>query len=69
MLKDLAGKGYWKILVVAPSFTADCLETITEIGEDYKSLFRSYGGEQLDLVPGLNDDKGWAEAIIEIAGL
>lgn len=69
MLKDLAGKGYWKILVVAPSFTADCLETITEIGEDYKSLFRSYGGEQLDLVPGLNDDEGWAEAIIEIAGL
>jgi len=69
MLKELAGKGFRKVLVVAPSFTADCLETITEIGEEYNALFRSCGGDQLDLVPSLNDDDNWADSIIEIAGL
>jgi protoporphyrin/coproporphyrin ferrochelatase len=69
VLKNLAVSGCRRVLVVAPSFTADCLETLTEIGEEYNAQFRSYGGDHLDLVPGLNDDDKWAESIIEIAGL
>ncbi|MBK9391373.1 MAG: ferrochelatase [Bacteroidetes bacterium] len=69
VLKNLAVSGCRRVLVVAPSFTADCLETLTEIGEEYNALFRSYGGDQLDLVPALNDDDKWADAIIEIAGM
>lgn len=69
VLKKLAVSGSRRVLVVAPSFTADCLETLTEIGEEYNALFRSYGGDQLDLVPALNYDDKWADAIIEIAGL
>jgi protoporphyrin/coproporphyrin ferrochelatase len=68
-LRELAVSGSKKVLVVAPSFTADCLETIMEIGEEYSDHFRSYGGHQLDLVPSLNDDDKWADAIIKIEGL
>ncbi|MBI5009941.1 MAG: ferrochelatase, partial [Bacteroidia bacterium] len=68
-LKELAESGCKKVLVVAPSFTADCLETIMEIGDEYSSHFRTYGGCQLDLVPSLNDDDKWADALIKIAGL
>ncbi len=68
-LSELAGSGCKKVLVVAPSFIADCLETIMEIGEEYASHFKSCGGYQLDLVPDLNDDEKWADALIKIAGL
>jgi ferrochelatase len=68
-LSELAGTGYKKILLVAPSFAADCLETIMEIGEEYASHFISCGGHHLDLVPALNDDDKWVDALIKIAGL
>ncbi|HUX96363.1 MAG TPA: ferrochelatase [Bacteroidales bacterium] len=69
VLKKLASSGKKRVLVVAPSFTADCLETISEVGEDYAELFKSAGGSQLDLVPSLNDEDNWVEAIIKIAEL
>ena len=69
LLKELAVSGKRRVLVAAPSFAADCLETIVEIGEEYQELFRSSGGEKLDLVSSLNDDDKWVEAIIEIAGI
>ncbi len=69
VLKNLASSGKKRVLVVAPSFTADCLETILEVAEEYAGLFKSAGGSQLDLVPALNDEDDWVEAIIKIAGL
>lgn len=69
VLKELARNGKKRVLVVSPSFTADCLETLHEIEAEYRELFCSLGGESLDLVSSLNDDDSWVDAIIEIAGL
>lgn len=65
-LKSFAKEGKKKILVVAPSFVADCLETTVEIGIDYKKIFKEAGGEELVMVESLNDDDNWVEAILEI---
>ncbi len=54
-LLSLARSGAKRVVIVAPSFTADCLETTVEIGEEYRKLFISGGGEDLVVVPCLND--------------
>ncbi|CCB90991.1 Ferrochelatase [Waddlia chondrophila 2032/99] len=63
IIKELAQKGAKKLLVFSPSFVCDCLETIDEIGNEYLAEFKSYGGEALDLVPGLNDHPLWVETL------
>ena len=65
VIVNLAQKGVKRILIVAPAFVADCLETIVEI-EDYKMLFTKHGGGELVLVPGLNDESVWVQAVAEI---
>jgi len=66
VLEDLPKNGDKKVLVFSPAFTADCLETIIEIGDEYKELFLEAGGEVLDYIPSLNYSNKWAEAIIDI---
>ncbi len=39
------------------SFVSDCLETIHEIGIEYREEFMEGGGESFKLVPNLNDEK------------
>jgi len=62
-LEKLATQGVRRLLVFSPSFVCDCLETIFEIGVEYAHLFKKAGGEQLQLVPGLNDHPAWLEAL------
>lgn len=59
-------KGNKKLLVVSPSFVADCLETTVEISIDYKELFLKAGGEKLTLVTALNDSDAWIKSLTEI---
>ncbi len=66
VLKDLNSKGIKKLLVFSPSFVSDCLETTIEIADEYHEEFLEMGGEKLDLVPSLNDDPLWVEAIEDI---
>ena len=63
ILKERAAKGDKKILVFSPAFVADCLETIYEIGEEYNHAFKGYGGEKITLVPSLNSNDNWVDAI------
>lgn len=63
VITELALAGKKRILVVAPSFVADCLETIVEIQQDYAHLFKSSGGEELVLVESLNDEPHWVETL------
>ena len=63
VLEEQAEKGAKRILVFSPAFVADCLETIIEIGYEYQEDFEKLGGEKVDLVPSLNDDPRWVEAI------
>jgi protoporphyrin/coproporphyrin ferrochelatase len=69
VLAELASQGKKRVLVVPPSFTADCLETVVEIGHEYKSLFEHEGGEELVMAESLNDSLLWMKAIAEIAEL
>lgn len=60
-LKSLAQKGIKNVAVITPGFTADCLETIDEIGEENRDYFLEAGGEVFTFVPCLNDsDAGMA---------
>lgn len=62
----LAQEGKRRVLVAAPSFVTDCLETTVEIGEDYQKLFRTNGGDELRLVESLNADPHWLDALGQI---
>ncbi|MGI9249707.1 MAG: ferrochelatase [Pseudohongiellaceae bacterium] len=66
-LSDLLAKGVRRVAVVTPSFVSDCLETIHEIGIEYKEQFMGEGGESFTLVPNLNDELFWHTALTEIA--
>lgn len=63
VLKQKAVTGAKKLLIVSPAFVADCLETIHELGDEYKHLFIENGGEVLTLVDSLNDDASWVDAM------
>ena len=54
-VKELARKGVKRMAVVAPGFSVDCLETISEIGVENREFFKESGGEKFALIPCLND--------------
>jgi ferrochelatase len=62
-IKRLASEGVRKILIFSPAFTADCLETTIEVGEEFKELFIEEGGEEWQLVESLNSDDLWVESL------
>ena len=53
----LAEAGKKKIAVIAPAFSADCIETLEEINEEIRESFEHAGGESFTYVPCLNDDE------------
>lgn len=61
-LKTLATT-HKRLVVICPAFTADCIETLDEIGREEKENFLAAGGKVLHLVPCVNDNPIW------IAGL
>lgn len=69
VLENLAKTGAKKLLVFSPAFVADCLETLIEIGIEYKETFEHLGGHQIDLVPSLNDDPKWIQAVADLVRL
>ncbi|MGZ3885704.1 MAG: ferrochelatase [Bacteroidia bacterium] len=66
VIEELGKKGAKKVLVFSPAFTADCLETIYEIGTEYQELFQKSGGEKVQLVESLNSGDDWVETIKQI---
>ena len=62
----LANTGVRRLLVVSPSFVADCLETIVEVGIDYKELFRKICGGELTLAVSLNSSPEWVRGLASI---
>jgi len=62
-LQKLANTGVKKLLVVCPAFVSDCLETLEEIEIRGKEDFLSAGGEELILIPCLNDNQIWIETL------
>jgi protoporphyrin/coproporphyrin ferrochelatase len=66
VVRDCAKKGMKKILVFSPAFTADCLETIIEIGDEYQEIFHSHGGEKVQLVESLNEHPLWVRCLKDL---
>jgi protoporphyrin/coproporphyrin ferrochelatase len=62
----LAKEGKKQVLIAAPAFIADCLETIVEIGVEYQHLFEENGGEKIQLVESLNSNTDWIETLAEL---
>ena len=63
VLANLAKSGVRRVFVATPGFTADCLETLDEIGHESTALFKTAGGEALHLCPCLNDHPAWIAAM------
>ncbi len=53
-LQQLAKEGTKKVAIICPGFSADCLETIEEIGEENKHIFIEAGGDNYTYIPALN---------------
>jgi ferrochelatase len=64
----LAEQGKKKIAVIAPAFSADCIETLEEINEEIKESFEHAGGEEFTYIPCLNDDPAHINALADIIG-
>jgi len=69
LLPQLAQQGIKRLAVCCPSFTADCLETLEEIGLRAREQWRALGGEDLTLIPCVNDNDDWVSGIIQICQL
>ncbi|WP_205504328.1 ferrochelatase [Rufibacter psychrotolerans] len=66
VIRKLAAVGTKKVLVFAPSFIADCLETTIEVGGEYKELFEELGGPHWQLVESLNDNASWIACLHQL---
>ncbi len=54
-VKALAESGVKRMAVVAPGFSADCLETLEELDGENREIFEHHGGEAFAYLPCLND--------------
>jgi ferrochelatase len=66
-IRTLAEQGKKRLVVLCPAFTADCLETLEEIGIRAREQFVAMGGEELTLVPSLNATPTWVDAVVGLA--
>jgi ferrochelatase len=62
----LAKQGKKNIAVIAPAFSADCIETLEEIQGEIREAFEHAGGETFTYIPCLNDDAAHIEALVTV---
>mmetsp|Transcript_22539 Transcript_22539/g.59493 ORF Transcript_22539/g.59493 Transcript_22539/m.59493 type:complete len:502 (+) Transcript_22539:78-1583(+) len=65
-IENLAERGVKRLAVVAPSFTADCVETIEELGITGREEFEKAGGEEFIVVPCLNSSSAWIRCLSDM---
>lgn len=63
---DLAKQGKKRIAVIAPAFSADCIETLEEINGEIRESFEHAGGEAFTYIPCLNDDAAHIQALVSV---
>jgi len=66
VIRSLPKLGKKKVAVIIPSFVADCLETIIEVGEEFKEIFLDAGGEEWLFIESLNDSETWLECLYSL---
>lgn len=62
-IERFAKEGVKKMLVICPAFVSDCLETIEEIGGRGRESFLNAGGQDLQLIPCMNDHPRWIDTL------
>lgn len=62
----LARAGKKRIAVMAPAFSADCIETLEEINGEIRESFLHAGGEVFTYIPCLNDEAAHVAALTQI---
>jgi ferrochelatase len=63
ILDEILAIGKKRLMVVCPSFVADCLETLEEVEMRLRFDFKAKGGEELFLVPAPNGSIEFAQFI------
>jgi protoporphyrin/coproporphyrin ferrochelatase len=62
-VERIAKAGTKKLVMIAPGFSADCLETLEELDVENREIFIHNGGEQFSYIPALNDSDDGMRAI------
>ncbi|OYU37983.1 MAG: ferrochelatase [Pseudorhodobacter sp. PARRP1] len=63
---ELAKQGKKRIAVMAPAFSADCIETLEEINGEIRESFEHAGGEVFTYIPCLNDESAHINALVQV---
>jgi ferrochelatase len=63
VLPELAERGVRRLAIACPSFVADCLETLEEIGLRAREQWQDLGGTDFLRVPCPNAEPEWVEAL------
>jgi len=66
-LESLGRARTGRVDVVAPGFTADCLETLEELAMEGRETFLMAGGKDFHYIPTLNEHPRWIAALGQIA--
>lgn len=64
-LLDYPKQGLKNVMVLAPGFTADCLETLEELDIGLKERFLEAGGTTFNRIPCLNAEIFWSKRVHE----
>jgi ferrochelatase len=62
-LEEMPKEGIKKLLILCPAFVSDCLETLEEIAMRGKEAFLAAGGETYTMIPCLNVNPLWVDAL------
>ena len=62
-LAEMPKEGIKNLLILCPAFVSDCLETLEEIAMRGKEIFMLAGGESFTMVPCLNTNPLWVDAV------
>ena len=67
-LQALPGRGVKKVALIAPGFSADCLETLEELAIRGRDSFMAAGGTHFAYLPCLNDSPAGVKMLRSILG-
>ena len=65
-VEALAKAGKTSLAIVAPGFSADCLETLEELDVENREIFLENGGQKFAYLPCLNDSEEGMRVITEV---
>jgi ferrochelatase len=68
VLAELPGRGVRRVAVLAPGFSADCLETLEELAIRGRDTFLAAGGERFAYLPCLNDSEPGVDLLRRLIG-